>query len=195
LFWQTDRRGPKQPLWAFLVLVPADISGSLRRRACVRFVVANGRAAVVDDVLLKQIQCRHCGRIFYVCWRCWRGQLYCADACRQLSRRQSHLEAQRRYRQTDRGREAHREAERKRRMKENEKIVDDEGSTPRKACGRRGRSWPENTVRCRFCGLAGTVVAQFPRRGYVARRFPGQIVPGGCSRKEVRDGRKSSPTS
>jgi hypothetical protein len=86
-----------------------------------------------------------------------------------LGQRQAHREAQRRYRQSLRGREAHRQAERRRRMgkmKKNQKTVDDATSTPRLpriifCAHRRGR--------CRFCGCAGVIVKAFPRRGYGGR--------------------------
>jgi len=65
-------------------------------------------------------------------------------------------------------------------MKKNEKTVDDEGSTPKGACDKGDPSWPGKEIRCHFCGLPGVVVAQFPRRGYGGRVFPGEIVLAGC---------------
>ncbi len=47
--------------------------------------------------------CRHCQRGFCVCRCCWRGQAYCCNACRLSAGRASHREAQRRYRQTEKG--------------------------------------------------------------------------------------------
>ena len=46
------------------------------------------------------------------------------------ARCQAHREAQQRYRQTAKGREAHRLAERRRRMHRTKKTVDDQSSTP-----------------------------------------------------------------
>lgn len=158
-------KGPKRPLRAFF---------SDYRRApeaqqdglIISFVPADCKAGIVGERLLIQVQCRHCGTVFYVCRRCWRGQFYCEARCRRLSRRQSHRKAQSRYRRTERGRENHRQAERRRRMKKNEKTVDDQGTTHRLGRANRYPTWLVNGFRCRFCGLPGLVVSSFPRRGY-----------------------------
>ena len=54
-------------------------------------------------LLLIKVKCRRCGTVFYVCRSCWRGQAYCSDKCRKANQREAHAEAQRRYRQTARG--------------------------------------------------------------------------------------------
>ena len=138
------------------------------------FLPAVFKAGSMNHVFLKQIQCKHCGRLFYVCWSCWRGQRYCGDGCREAAMREAHREAQRRYRQTDRGRETHRQAERRRRMK---KTVDDRGSTPRGACDNADPPWLGKGVKCCFCGVSGPVVRDFPRRGYGARTAPWPMGP------------------
>lgn len=121
--------------------------------------------------LIKKNQCRRCGLIFYLCRSCWRGQAYCGDPCRLAARGEKHREAQHRYRQTEKGREAHRKAERRRRMKKSKKTVDDQGSTVH-ACD---DSVPSNRsgkeIRCHFCGSYGVVVKDFPRRGYGGKRY------------------------
>jgi ribosomal protein L35 len=91
-------------------------------------------------------------------------------------RRKNHREAQRRYRQTEKGKKAHREAENRRRhglSQKNPKNMDDPSSTvlptwvmtPIKAVKRRLFTTGE-AVRCHFCGSEGLLVVQFPRRGY-----------------------------
>jgi hypothetical protein len=132
-------------------------------------------------MLLIQIDCSWCGLRFCICRPCWRGQAYCSDECRSAGGDQSHRDAQRRYRRTSKGRRAHREAERRRRMRLNVKTVDDGTSTvhsPRyKMSSSYGRSrlWLRyfyrrgkigGRSRCHYCGMYGTVVDRFPRRGY-----------------------------
>lgn len=126
---------------------------------------------MTDSVLLIEVRCRHCGAIFYVCRRCWRGQAYCGETCRKIHQVESHREAQRRYRRTERGRETHRKYEQKRRIKENRKTVADEGATPPEACDIGPPKRPGDRPRCLFCGMSGILVAQFPRRAYGGRVF------------------------
>ena len=154
---------------------------------------------------MRRILCGHCGRGFYVCQSCWRGQSYCSEECRGAARREARQATQRRYRRTEKGKKAHREAEKRRRVrvrKKNGRIVDYEGSTPQ--CGDatmetspegsdEGRSkGGGNAViavcRCHFCGSWGIVVDRFPRRGYgkqlytVVRAFGACATRGGTAR-------------
>lgn len=135
-------------------------------------------------MLVIRIYCGCCGRIFYVCRKCYRGQIYCCKECRKAGYREIHREAQRRYRQTGRGKEKHQKAERKRRMK-------------RKGCGlaqilyrtcmcismlirsmfSKGEDdASEKTGCCDFCGASGLIVDVFPRRGYGRSRYKENIV-------------------
>ena len=140
-------------------------------------------------VVVREILCGGCGRRFYVCQSCWRGQSYCSDACRDAAQGEAHREAQRRYRRTEKGRTAHCKGEKRRRMglsgKESGEIVDDEGSTPQCSCttmeasaassdeGRRGceGNAPMGMARCHFCGSVGVIVDVFPRRGYGKQHY------------------------
>lgn len=61
------------------------------------------------------VQCRECDTSFGICRKCWRGQSYCRVACRESMQKRKHCQAQYRYRQTEKGKEAHREYERKNR--------------------------------------------------------------------------------
>ena len=132
-------------------------------------------------ILLREVKCRWCHIYFCVCWSCWRGQAYCSDECRIVSRLHAHREAQKRYRETAEGQRTHREAERRRRMRRAKKNVDDRGSTHIFARCKIPSSYTEPTVeegdryervgveksgRCQFCGSSGTIVNKFPRRGY-----------------------------
>lgn len=138
------------------------------------------KAGNVSIVLLLKIRCRWCGVIFCICRSCWRGQAYCSDECGIAGRCQAHREAQRRYRQTQRGKYTHSRAERRRRIRIFKRSVDDGSSTPQyrgykiqssikqscimdshfhfKVKGERGH--------CHFCGVSGLIVEKFPRRGY-----------------------------
>jgi len=134
------------------------------------------RPEACPTVLLLFIQCRWCAFRFCICRSCWRGQAYCCDACRHAARLKSHRQAQRKYRQTEKGKKAHRQAENRRRHGQRQnrpKNMDDAPSTPR-------RPWAMKVVTrirkrafriglasiCHFCGTVGRIVATFPRRGY-----------------------------
>ena len=124
-------------------------------------------------LLSLQLRCRWCDIMFCICRRCFRGQAYCCDTCRLYGRRKNHREAQRRYRQTEKGKKAHREAENRRRHGLAQKNMDDPSSTglpawcikPVKAAKRRLLTMG-TTVGCHFCGSVGVLVEHFPRRGY-----------------------------
>ena len=121
--------------------------------------------------LLLEIRCRWCGVSFCICRRCWRGQGYCSEACRSSGRRQVHREAQRRYRQTQKGKKAHRHAENRRRhelSQGNEKKMDDPSSRGLALSAKEipvaAHDGGKGVRRCHFCGREGRVVDRFPRR-------------------------------
>jgi len=116
--------------------------------------------------LLKRIECKRCGLIFHVCRSCFRGQAYCSGLCRDKARKEKRREAQRRYQQTEKGRETRRNAERRRRIKKSEKTVADQGSTSEYSRDNVPSKWLSTELRCHFCGTWGVVVQDFPRRGY-----------------------------
>ncbi len=142
--------------------------------------VQDGR---MEILLLKAVSCRRCGRSFYICRSCWRGQAYCCDACRLNSQREAHRLAQQRYRQTAKGRESRRQAERRRRMQVSEKTVADASSTPAHGHDRLPQDHQIIVPCCHFCGGKGVVVEHFPRRGYGRRNSVANIRsfrhPGG----------------
>jgi hypothetical protein len=124
-------------------------------------------------VLLICVVCRWCKAVFYVCRHCWRGQAYCSAACRLCARKTSHRKAQRRYRQSAKGRRAHRLAENRRRRRKNQatlKNLDDQASTLSISVGmltEKSASFLSATAAsCHFCGRWGVVVSQFSRRPY-----------------------------
>lgn len=129
---------------------------------------------------LVRIECGWCHLLFCVCRRCFRGQGYCSDECRIEGRRKNHREAQKRYRQSPKGKKAHCEAENRRRYglsKKNQKNMDDQCTTAlplwcitllifTQLFILRLRAWFDTTGRCHFCGSWGVIVDKFPRRGY-----------------------------
>lgn len=129
------------------------------------------------------IECRKCGRIFYVCQCCWRGQAYCSGTCRVIAQREAHNKSQRIYRRTDKGRKAHQEDERRRRMRLSKKTVDDDSSPPPISHDTISAILFFITPCCHFCGAKGVVVDRFPRRGHGGRRITAHIdyfiLPGG----------------
>lgn len=130
---------------------------------------------MTGSILLKEVRCRHCGELFYVCRRCWRGQVYCGDTCRKIHQEASHREAQRRYQRTERGKETRRQAARRRRMKKSKKTVADDTATPPKVCDREPSKRSGDRPRCLFCGASGIVVDRFPRRAYGGKVFSDEI--------------------
>ena len=123
-------------------------------------------------MLLLEIFCRCCGKLFYLCRSCYRGQTYCCQECRIAGYLETHREAQRRYRNTEKGKKAHREAERKKRIrgKKEGNIL----NLINKTCiclamliqsVFKNDNTP-NTHTCHLCGTEGKAVEIFPRRGY-----------------------------
>lgn len=123
----------------------------------------------LKTLLLKEIHCKWCTQIFYVCQHCWRGQAYCSDTCRQASKRRSRRRAQQKYRRTEKGKRRHRQAERRRRVRQGKKIMDDPSSTPDDGHATVLQNSKYAAVCCRFCGKTGRIVTDFPRRGYGGR--------------------------
>lgn len=131
---------------------------------------------------LIQIRCRECGGHFQSCQKCYRGQVYCCQACRVKGYRRLHRQAQIRYRKKPKGKQKHREAERRRRWeiwkkehkgKENlskqrtsckdskirTSLIDKHQAVGIKKClGDKGY--------CYLCREQGIIVKKFPRRGY-----------------------------
>ena len=130
----------------------------------------------VGFLLLISVICRFCKIAFCICRRCWRGQAYCSAACRISARRASHRQAQRRYRQSVKGRRAHCLAENSRRQRKNQpglKNMDDQASTPEVSgdiltcrCAREMSFSAGGYGYCHFCGRGGVIVSAFARRSY-----------------------------
>ena len=125
-------------------------------------------------VWLQKIVCRCCDVIFHLCRSCYRGQVYCGQACRLAGYLRNHREAQRQYRETDKGKRSHREAEKRRRMKSSPKnsvtmkvlqtcvgLAKTIQSLLARSKGTEG-----GAAHCEICGISGASVDAFPGRGY-----------------------------
>ncbi len=123
----------------------------------------------MNIVLLKCIECRRCAQTFYVCRSCWRGQAYCCQGCRRAAQKEARCKAQRKYRQTVKGKEAHCRQERNRRLRQSEKTMDDASTNPGMIHDNVS-SKPDCTGPCcHFCGKIGQIVDFFPWRDYAGR--------------------------
>ncbi len=120
----------------------------------------------MDTVFLLEITCRWCGHTFFICQSCWRGQVYCSNACRVIGYRKKKQARQRKYRNSPKGRKTHRENENKRKNRQSRKKVGDATSNtipPLISCPPNSYF---NTFCCHCCGKTGVIVSQFPRRRY-----------------------------
>lgn len=61
------------------------------------------------EVVLYLRVCRYepCGKVFYICRSCFRGQGYCSDLCKQFNRRMQCREANRKHQESEEGRLDH----------------------------------------------------------------------------------------
>jgi len=124
-------------------------------------------------MLLLKIYCGCCGKIFFICGCCFRGQKYCCDECRIAGYRQVHLEAQKKYRLTDKGKKQHSESEKRRRLRKKQKGK--LTTAMHKICMclamiLKSLFYDEDdgkkTGHCQICGTKGKIVHEFPSRGY-----------------------------
>lgn len=123
----------------------------------------------MEIILLIHIECRRCAQHFYVCRSCWRGQAYCCQQCRKAAQREARRKAQKKYRQTPKGKETHRLQERNRRLRQYEKTMDDATTNP-DMIHDIVLSKPIDTASCcHFCGKIGHIVDFFPWREYAGR--------------------------
>lgn len=82
------------------------------------------------ELVLRRRSCHatECGKIFYICRHCDRGQCYCSRSCRDLARRRQLREANRRHQQSPAGRLDHRDHQRAYRCRQAAKSVTYQGS-------------------------------------------------------------------
>jgi hypothetical protein len=66
-----------------------------------------------DAAPLLRIECRTCGAWFCLCSRCYGGQRYCCERCRETARARQTDRARRRYAQSEKGRANQKERQRR----------------------------------------------------------------------------------
>jgi len=117
-----------------------------------------------SDVLLIELECKHCKLRFNICRKCYRGHVYCSNSCRREAQVKAHRKDQSRYRTSNKGREVHSCNEKKRRMgKINKTMADGSTNTP-PLCVILYPVVQNTKPRCSFCGVYGKIVDVFPRR-------------------------------
>jgi hypothetical protein len=125
--------------------------------------------------------CARCRALFLVCSRCDRGQLYCAEGCSQVARRESVKAAGRRYQQGRDGRRHH--AARQRRYRARQQKVTHQGSPPElpgdvlptgsAVAAKRHVSCRPPTFATHYCHFCGGACEAHVRLGFLRiRRAP-----------------------
>lgn len=117
-----------------------------------------------EEVLLLEIECKRCHKLFYICRSCYHGHVYCGDSCRNQSKREAHRKAQSKYRKSKKGKRANKLGQRRRRIKINKKTKADRGT--------KRINFPDilkpdffiKEPKCCLCGSKGRVVKHFPHR-------------------------------
>lgn len=114
----------------------------------------------------RRCHARGCAALFYICRACYRGQRYCSEACRQVSRREQRRAANRRHQQSLEGRLDHIDRQRAYRRRRAVRVTD-QGSAAGLACGsiaatapigRRAGRGAGHGVRCLVCGRRGRLI-------------------------------------
>jgi len=124
------------------------------------------------------ICCNCCGAVFHLCSCCYRGQVYCSQKCRTAGYRQIHSEAQKQYRQTEKGKKQHCEAEKRRRKRSKSAGIIEKTISKTCMCLSMILQFlfkkdvnEEGQTKCSICGKPGISVDAFPRRGYGKTRY------------------------
>jgi len=121
-----------------------------------------------SNILLIEIECKHCKTQFYMCRSCYNGHEYCSSECRLESNVQAHRKSQSKYRKSDKGRKKNRISEQNRRRigkkEENKKTMADRTTNPPIVRVIKYPIMKNKEPRCSFCGALGKVVDVFPTR-------------------------------
>ncbi len=125
-----------------------------------------------ENAVLRLRICGHaaCRAVFTICIRCDRGQRYCSPECRSEVRRRQRHDANRRYQQSEPGRESHRRCQKRYRDRALRLPVTDHGAaviTP------PAPPQPPTMCQCTICGRHSLWIDPFPaipRRYRSARR-------------------------
>jgi len=127
-------------------------------------------ATFFSSILCKQKICRCCGKIFYICQKCYKGQVYCSDECRRAGYLERHREAQRRYQGTKNGKKKRNDASNRRRNGGKKNTGKFRRRLQTCMCRmmslipKRDHKDDEHREKCSICGIEGILVENFPRR-------------------------------
>ncbi len=119
---------------------------------------------------LETIECRWCGEFFYLCRRCYHGEVYCEQSCRDAARKKQCCKAQQNYMATENGQERRSAAVAAYRARQREERIEAVPQSPKTVCN-RSRSIPLRSSMsslpqracCRHCGRLGQVLSPFLR--------------------------------
>ena len=111
-------------------------------------------------------ECRWCDNYFFLCRRCYHGQVYCRQTCREAARKKQCRQAQQNYMATEKGQERLAAAVAAYRARQREGPIFSKPEPVKKSCNRSRSfprvtsmsSWPE-TARCVQCGRLGRVIS------------------------------------
>ena len=120
---------------------------------------------------LKRIKCQCCGRVFEICRRCYRRQVYCSEKCRRSGYIERHRIAQRKYQKSLKGKNKRNEAGKRRRkgrkkytgalrhiLQTCRELIIIKQNIMKNSGNKRGK--------CIKCGEIGDIVNEFPKRSY-----------------------------
>jgi hypothetical protein len=119
-----------------------------------------------ENAVLRLRICGHaaCRAVFTICARCDRGQRYCSPKCRLEVRRRQRHDANRRYQQSEPGRESHRRCQQRYRGRASQPVTD-QGIVPITSPAPPQRA---TVCQCAICGRHSLWIDPFPS---VPRRF------------------------
>lgn len=130
------------------------------------------------DVVI-QICCACCAKVFVLCRSCYRGQVYCDDACRKNGTRRRQRLARSRHQRTPEGRRDHRDRMRALRSRRRSPVTDGASQPPVDCAGQGAAVAPVAVgpavpppLCCAVCGRTGTYVGAFGRTGRRQRARP-----------------------
>ncbi len=83
-----------------------------------------------DEVLLIELECKHCKLRFNICRKCYCGHVYCSSGCRRQAQLKARRKVQSRYRTSGKGRATHRCYEKMQRMGKTKKTMADTSTNP-----------------------------------------------------------------
>ncbi len=128
-------------------------------------------------IFVKKKICKCCGRNFFVCRKCYKGQVYCSKKCRRAGYLERHRERQKKYQNSEKGKKTRSNAGKRRRkgLKKGTGVFISLMRTcvclmmlfsPADKKYKNSKE-AERCETCSFCGKAeGRVTETFPRRPY-----------------------------